>query len=207
MACNKCKKIFTNFGIKRHEPKCNGKEKHICPKCGQTEKTAREIKKKHMHEEHEDHEEEEVREKSREVCWHWRQGNCFRGDSCNFSHVGYQKSTSTKDPSTRAQTCKNGHSCQWKQQGHCRYFHHGIGVQKPKNMQDVQRGRQGSGGIHGAHQQGTQHRQLCRWNEKCFRKDTCKFKHTNSGGFPQNSRNHHWPINRNLGNGMNQRRR
>ena len=205
VSCKKCKKNYTNYGIKRHEPHCHGEEKFVCPKCGQTEKTARDIKN-HMQE---DHEERRLREKSREVCWHWRQGNCFRGNSCNFSHVGHQKrvnSTRTNESSTQAGDCHNGPSCQWKQQGQCRYFHQGVGVQKPQRVQGLHGRYQEVGGNHGAHQPRAHRRQLCRWNEQCFRKETCKFEHTSNRGFPQNQRNQHRPIQRSLGCGHNQRR-
>ena len=183
--CNKCRKDFTNFGIKRHRQNCHGGEKFICPKCGMVEKTAKEIKN-HMQSEHEHIEE---RERSREVCWHWRQGNCFRGNSCHFSHVGHQKSsTSTIDPSTNTKTCHNGQRCQWKEKGECRYFHQGIGVQKPQRLHGLQGRRQGPGGNHEAHQQRAQSRQMCRWNKNCFRKESCKFAHTTTRDFPQNPR-------------------
>ena len=158
------------------------------------EKTAKEIKN-HMQSEHEHIEQ---RETSREVCWHWRQGNCFRGDNCHFSHVGHQKSLNiTRDASTKAKTCKNGQNCRWKERGECQYFHHGIGVQKPQGVHRLQGERQGQRGNHEAYEPA-QRRQMCRWNDNCFRKETCKFAHTAQRNFHQNSRNQPRPIMRNL---------
>ena len=178
--CKKCKQTFTNFGLKRHSPKCHGEEKHVCPKCGQVEKTAKAVKN-HIQAEHEDR-----MERSREVCWHWRQGNCFRGNTCHFSHVGFQRrSTPMQESSTRTNACKNGRHCQWKERGHCRYYHEGVGVQKPRGVQEWQGGRQGPGGKHGAQQYSSHTSQICRWDQDCFRKSTCKFIHTSSKDFPQ----------------------
>ena len=32
--CNKCDKTFTNFAIKKHIDKCDGRQKFDCPECG-----------------------------------------------------------------------------------------------------------------------------------------------------------------------------
>ena len=113
-------------------------------------------KKNHIQAEHE---EVERRERSCEVCWHWRQG--------------------------QTNACKNGPRCQWKERGQCRYFHQGVGVQKPPRVQEVQGGRQGHGGDQGAQQNSPQINKICRWNEGCFRKSTCTFIHTSSQDFPR----------------------
>ena len=184
VSCKKCNKVFTNFGIKRHTPKCHGEEKHVCPKCGEVKTSAKAVKS-HMQAEHEV---VEGRERSREVCWHWRQGNCLRGDSCRFSHVGFQKKSQSpriQENNTKTNTCKNGPRCQWKERGQCRYFHQGVGVQKPRRVQEVQEGRQGHGGDQGAQQKSSHINKICRWNEGCFRKSSCKFIHTSSTDFHQ----------------------
>ena len=197
--CNKCKNMC--------KQQCHGEEKSICTKCAMVGKTAREIKN-HMQSEHNNNEKSE---RSREVCWHWRQGNCFRGNSCHFSHIGHQKSsTFTRTPTTTAESCRNGVNCQWKEKRQCRYVHQGVGVQKPHAVQGLQSGRQGAGGNQEAHHQSAlctaQGRKLCRWNQRCFRKESCKFAHTNARDFPQNTRSQPWSIVRNLDNGRNQRR-
>ena len=75
-------------------------------------------------------------EKSQEICYHYRKGFCFRGDSCRFAHVGYQqnnKSDSTCRPSTERNwkaACSNGEGCSWHARGGCKFFHRGVGVQR-----------------------------------------------------------------------------
>ena len=201
--CKGCNKNFNSYGMKKHHKVCHGEKRYTCPKCGELFKMAKEVKKHIL----EEHEEREAREKSREVCWHWRQGNCLKGDSCHFSHVGFQKDNSSniQKRSTRSKTCHNGPQCQWKERGECRFFHPGVGVQNQKQMRGVQGERQHSGGQQGAQRQSSQRNQLCRWNENCFRKDTCKFVHTPSEDFPQRQ-NQSRHIGRNQNGRVHQRR-
>ena len=135
--CSQCHKRFTRFGIKRHGDKCHGPQTKVfsCADCGKRGKSRDEIKKHQAAE----HRVEEV-ERSREVCKHWRQGNCFKGNRCMFSHVGHQENqssnfTSTPRTSTTSLTpaCKQGESCEWMAKGSCCYFHRGIGEQKPSS--------------------------------------------------------------------------
>ena len=70
---------------------------------------------------------------SREVCYHWRRGNCTK-TNCRYAHVGYQtnkESLSTNKSTTRVPACKNGPSCDWLKKGSCSYFHTKVGVQRP----------------------------------------------------------------------------
>ena len=88
--CNKCNLKFTIQGLRRHKPMCHGNKKEFdCPDCGMIFTSTNDVKK---HQD-EDHKMEAVR--SREVCFHWRRGNCFKGDSCRFSHVGRQNLSGT----------------------------------------------------------------------------------------------------------------
>ena len=194
--CNKCQKTVTRFGLKNHIERCHGKQDNFsCPKCGQKGSSINKIKK-HMEEEHSDrveknmfscpkcgqkgssinemkkHMDEEHSdrvEKSREVCPHWRRGNCFRGDHCSKSHVGYQQEV-TGTPSTTSwmPACRNSEKCVWMAKGICQFFHKGIGVQKTA--------KGGGQSEHNSNQTSTT--KLCRYNEKCFKKSTCSFKHT-----------------------------
>ena len=126
--CNKCNKTFTNFAMKRHRKKCHEEEAFDCPECGQMHDSAMEVKRHYDSE----HKLQPVRNK--EVCKHWRRGHCKKGDQCDYSHVGYQKSResrTTSEPNMKVPACKNGSSCDWMKKGICSYFHRGIGVQRP----------------------------------------------------------------------------
>ena len=84
--------------------------------------------------------------RSREVCFHWKRGNCFKGDSCRFSHVGRQNNAGSAQntrSTQRVALCKNGSSCDWLAKGNCSYFHPRVGVQKPwTNREGGQNSRQ-----------------------------------------------------------------
>ena len=148
--CEKCDKLFTFQGLKRHKPSChNAKKYYECDDCGMILSSPRTLKEHHDS----DHPMETV--KSREVCYHWRRGNCFKGDSCRFAHVGRQNqngssNANTNRTNTKVPACSNGSACEWLSKGICSYFHPRVGVQKPwvkkKNQQggrQEDRGRQG----------------------------------------------------------------
>ena len=125
--CKKCEKDFTNFGLKRHKEKCQGKQGFDCPECGQMFNTAINVKT------HYDSEHKWENVKSREVCKWWRKGNCTN-KNCQYAHVGHQNSNGSESTSTnsaRVPSCKNGTSCEWLKKGRCSYFHPRVGVQKP----------------------------------------------------------------------------
>ena len=81
--CRKCERVFTNFAMRRHKEVCLGKDEFDCPECGMVCATAVAVKK------HYDNEHKLEPVKSREVCYHWRRGNCTR-TNCRFAHVGQQ---------------------------------------------------------------------------------------------------------------------
>ena len=187
VTCPKCSNNFTSFGLRRHKQQCHGKApEYECSDCGKTGRSKEEIKK-HISEVH-----VEQRVVSREVCYHWRRGKCTKGDKCGYSHVGHQDrpiSTYTQEKSIRkAKHCQNGPVCQWKERGQCMFYHQGVGVQKPREMHNVQGGRQEQEGHVRTQKNSPQRQQLCRHNEKCNRKSTCKFFHTSPSGFSQNTR-------------------
>ena len=147
-----------------------------CSECGHRAKTAQEIKQhqKNIH--------QQAVEVSKEVCKHWRNGNCFKGNQCMFSHVGYQRNKtteSTKVTNTTSWTspCKHGSSCSWLEKGMCQFFHRGVGVQKPAGRQQSQQSPK---------QQDS--RKLCHFNERCYNKPTCPFKPTSMVDFSQQRR-------------------
>ena len=66
------------------------------------------------------------REKSREVCRHWRRGRCDRGATeCNFSHVGPQDAPRPECQQTERalEACRNGPSCSFLARGKCKFDH------------------------------------------------------------------------------------
>ena len=185
--CDNCDKTFTRFGIKRHGDSCKGStEVWACPECGFRARTSNDIKK-HQNEKH------NKVEVSREVCKHWRNGNCFRGDRCGFSHVGTQRKQtppSTTRPTTsiaKTAACRHGDSCSWLERGVCSYFHKGVGVQKPSSH--TAHGKNTYG-------QSSQTGKLCHHNEKCNRRATCPYKHTSksSEGFHSQRRQQQPPM-------------
>ena len=172
--CSHCHKDFTKFGLRRHIKECRSKkESFMCKECEQLCKNAWELKK-HIKE---DHGQQEV--VSKEVCTHYRRGYCRNGGKCLYSHVGFQQkdSRSTSRPSTdeRTPACRHGDSCSWMANGNCRFFHKGVGVQKP-----IRQSHKGS-----KHNTGSRQ---CRFGSRCDRKETCPNSHGAMVGFPQNQR-------------------
>ena len=196
--CNKCQKIFTRFGIKTHGGKCHAqqtKDVYACAECGHKGKSANEIKN-HQAKEHTDNvyacdecglrgksakeirnhqaknHKEEMSQISKEVCKHWRRGNCLKGNRCLYSHVGYQQSnpstsTSKTNTSNWSPACRHGEDCSWLAKGSCRFFHKGTGVQKPVQFKQ---------------QNQSKDSRLCKFNERCTN-TMCRFKHTLAKGF------------------------
>ena len=130
--CNKCKAEVTQFGMRSHNKQCHKKtvEEYKCEECGMLANTTAKLRN-HIHKEHEN-----WVEKSQEICYHYRKGFCFRGDSCKFAHVGRQhrnRSDSTARPSTERNwtpACNKGEGCSWLTRGACKFFHKGVGVQR-----------------------------------------------------------------------------
>ena len=156
-------------------------DQYACSDCGRVGRTENEIKK-HIRE---DHVEERVR--SREVCKHWRRGNCNRGNQCGFSHAGHQTlstsapSGNTEHKSTRKPLCHNGKDCQWNERGQCRFFHPRGRSPVHSQPEEPQRG----GWTQVAHRQRAQSNRMCHYGERCDRKSTCVFRHPSSQVFQQ----------------------
>ena len=84
--CDKCNKKFKDQGLKRHWAKCQDNEGEFdCPDCGEIFESAKAVKA-HQRVVHDQQEYEPVR--SRIVCKHWKNGNCFKGDKYGFKPCG-----------------------------------------------------------------------------------------------------------------------
>ena len=142
--CNNCNQMFTSLGIKKHKQECHYKKEVVCKECGMLANSNDKIKK-HMDKEH-----KAWQEKSQEVCFHFRNGFCFRGNICKFAHVGSQRRNTYKPTSrpdavtTWTPACNKGDGCSWLARGTCKFFHRGVGVQKPNltHQRPNQTGRQ-----------------------------------------------------------------
>ena len=183
--CPSCKDNFAKGAMKKHKQKgkCVPKNNEI---------------RNHSSENHRDG------ERSRIVCRHWKQGQCFRGDSCMFAHVGFQDQTAAKknttrltsetpSPDTSMRPCRNGTSCVWLANHRCHYFHqeqprHGgqMRVQQRQGyQQQVEQQRQGVRQVQVGHQGGWQSmsNKDCWYQESC-RRSQCPFNHKSNMDFP-----------------------
>ena len=88
---------------------------------------------------------------------HFSRGDCWRGDACRFSHKS--QGNERKYP-----ICRNGPWCKYLSSGICSFFHHGVGVQKPRSQES-------------AHQ-SQERRQFCRFTEDCRRVPNCPYLHS-----------------------------
>ena len=187
--CQKCEKVFTNFAIRRHKEVCKGAKEFDCPECGMVCSSPVAMKK------HYDNEHKLEPVKSREVCYHWRRGNCIR-TNCRFAHVGHQNknlSESTRKDTTKVPACKNGAACDWLKKGKFSYFHAQVGVQRPwvTKEKSARRGSyQGDQGDQGrqegrGHQrdqevqgnQGSQNYRTSKFDGRCDKLPNCPYNH------------------------------
>ena len=170
--CPKCEKEYvSSAALEKHVKSVHAKNIiPVCTKCGEAGKT-REYINKHMKLCGNNADVQIVKEKSRVMCNHWRRGNCTMGSECNFSHVGYQASSSSKDKVTNTARipCRNGHSCSFLARGRCRFQHHMGG----KHQGDQQETRRPSS-------QGRQQseRARCRFGARCDRVINCPYIHS-----------------------------
>ena len=195
--CNNCQNTFTRFGIKRHGEMCTGKQNKVysCSVCGKTAGSFNDVKK-HQAEIH-----AEVTHISKEVCKHWRKGHCTKGNMCLYSHVGYQQKSSSNTTTTTSTSnwtpaCHHGEGCSWLAKGNCRYFHKGVGVQKPapQGAQSSQRPSKTVG-----NPKAPQNK-ICHFDGRCSN-PVCRFKHSSDEGF-RSQRGQNRPQMRVLTNGQ-----
>ena len=143
---------------------------------------------------------EHKRDKSREVCIHWRRGKCDRGSQCNFSHVGHQDSPRPKNQSTRMtpEPCRNGTDCSYFAKGRCNFGHHKANGHHPEQQgrrpsKAWDRGQSGRGREQSGRGQSERGRRQdsdrlpCRFGPDCDRVINCPYIHSMED-FPQYSK-------------------
>ena len=173
-----CKKEFISSEALKDHMKNNhyGNQRSVCPKCGEICGTTLNIKK-HMETCRKNSTEaKDKRERSKEVCYHWRRGNCNRGSSCGYSHVGKQDTPHAKTQVKANTPCRNGPTCTFHARGRCRFGHH----EKKTHQRDQEPNR-------GSSRQGRRpqpEREQCKFGRDCDRVPNCPFLH-NMADFPQ----------------------
>ena len=137
--CDKCHKKLVRWGSKKHN--CQVPQKQIsCTVCQRIFSNRGELKK-HIADEH-----REQSDKSSIVCRHYRNGNCYNGVSCEYSHVGHVKNTSQNNQNDKfiqkGTMCRHGEGCSWLAKGICGFFHRGVGIQQPRQKSSLQNQQQ-----------------------------------------------------------------
>ena len=181
------KKFVTSAALKKHKKDNHfGHQMSVCTKCNEILDNNKDLK---------NHKEvcgkdavgvENKREKSKEVCIHWRRGKCDRGSQCNFSHVGWQDSPSQKHRSTRMtpEPCRNGPKCNYFAKGKCNFGHHMTRHQPvqqnyrsnlPRDGGQSEIGREQSDRGRGQSDSG---RARCKFGSGCDRVVNCPFIHS-----------------------------
>ena len=165
--CNKCNKSFNKAELSKHKENSSCSNNIVCRKCNAICISQADLRK-HMADDHEE-------ERSREVCKHWKAGNCFRGQRCMFSHAGHQDKS---DSSIRASNtpCRNGRNCAWLDRGHCKFAHEerGHGARQAQSQGQSRSQRRSE--------------QMCWENENC-RRNFCPYKHLSGADFPNHRMN------------------
>ena len=180
-----CKKEFISSGaLKEHIKSTHfGNQRSVCSKCGEIS-DGKNIKK-HMEScsgggnRHVDR-----REKSKEICHHWRRGFCNRGSSCGFSHVGRQDSPRSEDKSTGNTPCRNGPSCTFFARGRCNFEHHKEDRHQNEQFRQGNVRRQNLARGTGQRRNQQDRRPLCRDQGDCDRVPNCPNIH-NMADFPR----------------------
>ena len=217
--CSKsyCKKQFTSSAaLTSHTKKHHfGHQRNVCTKCGEILDISISMK---------DHiktcgrslgDNGSGREKSQEVCRHWRRGRCDRGTDCNFSHVGHQDTVrpERQRAASAIEACHNGPSCSYLARGKCKYDHKADRHQSrapqgarhqgraPHGARQEDRAPQSAraGGRQARSQQDGRSR--CRYGANCDRVVNCPHLHStqdfpmynkNQGFRKTNSNNQNW---------------
>ena len=179
-----CKKEFvSSVALKKHMQASHfGNQRSVCPKCGDIADNKWNMKK---HMESCGRGVKEGQEKSKEICFHWKRGNCNRGYDCAFSHVGKQDTPRVEKKSTVSAPCRNGPACYFLARGRCNFEHHKSDRHQEGQFRRTNLGKpnqtRGQTG-HGRNQQNV--RPQCKFQRDCDRVPNCPDIH-NTADFPQ----------------------
>ena len=183
-----CKKEFVSSAMLNKHIKNNhyGHQRDVCTKCGDMINKNIGLNKHLQSCGKGSVEKEDKREKSREVCYHWKRGKCDRGSQCNFSHVGFQDSSKSKQHSTRKtpEPCRNGADCSYFSKGRCNFGHHTTDRHYP--AEQTGRSRQ-LNRVRGQSDRGSRqevNRARCKFGPDCDRVVNCPYVHSMED-FPQ----------------------
>ena len=72
------------------------------------------------------------RQNANKPCRYFRRGYCAKGNQCAFQHNEHNQNYTP--------ACNQGNQCRYLYWNRCSFFHPGVGVQKPQNMQDFRVG-------------------------------------------------------------------
>ena len=178
--CKHCSKQFTKPGLRRHINKgeCQKKKDEFnCGECGLICMSANDLRQ-HMNNDHE-------QDRTREVCRHYRRGNCLRGSNCKFAHVGHQNTSQSAEQTNRPNNCRNGDDCRWFARGKCKFNHQG---RQNNFAQSSQSTRAPHGNM--SNESGRQ----CWYLNNCRRTPNCPYRHTSMTDFPSLPRAQRPPV-------------
>ena len=137
----------------RYIGKQENKLEIACTKCKKLFASGREIEE-HMKEHIDENKEDEGFQYSRKEksCVYYRRGFCAKGELCAFNHNIHQ--------TYRIPACKKGEKCEFLYQNRCKFFHEGVGVQRPRFGQ-----------------QERPQKKECKFQEECWNFSSCTYLH------------------------------
>ena len=83
---------------------------------------------------------------------YFRRGFCAKGEQCAFNHNIHQ--------TYRIPACRKGEKCEFLYQNRCKFFHKGVGVQRPSVIQ-----------------QERPQKKECKFQEECWNISSCIYLH------------------------------
>ena len=183
------KKFISSDMLAKHVKNTHfGHQRSVCTKCGEMLDNPNNMTK-HMKTCGKGYGDNKSEER-REVCKHWKRGNCSWGSECNFSHVGRQEKTSPEQKSTNnARTaCRNGPTCSFLARGKCSFDHHMHKVHNNREHGNTRHNDREHQGVRQDQNKGQGRKQKadrapCRFGRDCDRVLNCPYIH-NLEDFP-----------------------
>ena len=167
-SCTECQADFQNktdlsVHVKSHNSNIS------CNKCGQIFQTVGD-QSHHKRTAHRDRNQDGFT-KVQSPCRYFLQGWCAKGDMCHFSHFLNRNQDAQWGQGEQVPRCTRGPGCRFWAQGTCFFFHPRIA--SPGRGSAV--GGQDRGG------QGQLPIMPCKFQEKCWNQETCRFSHEDFG--------------------------